>query len=988
MAAPNIYPLYLEAWKINRSNPLKSIEIANSILQMADESSDEEAKGLGFKILSVANIWISKNDLALQFAYQAIDIFEKLGLKKHIADVYYNLGANYSYVSDFKNALKSYYKCYDLNKELNDEIGMADGLNGIGTIYYRTNENEKALDTLHESKQLCEKHNNKDIYIKVLDGLGEACFNLKDYSNARIYYEKSASISKEIGNKQVESFALDGLARTYSELDNLNLAEKYFHESLQIRRAIGFKMGECFSLIHYATHLRKIKKFTEAIQSIENALDIAKNINFREIIYLSYLELAAIHESKNEFEKAYNWFKKYIEEKEKVQIERSEKIVRSMEIQQNLLRSENEKKLLETKARELEIFNQNLTLIEEIGKKIMSSLSADVIVKTVYEEVNKLMDAEGFGIGVFDKAKEAIVFPLYIEGNEIYKDVVYYLNDIRPACVCFKEKKEIILNHVESEIHQYVPNFKTPKVGKHVESLIYLPLVLNKKTLGVITVQSFKRNAYQFLHVNLLKNIAAYTAIAIENAGLYGKMEEIVEQRTRELKLSKQELELNLQHTKLTSELGKKISSSLDIGEIFNELHNSVSSMMPAECFGIRLLDEKKGVVVYRFEVENGKRDAEFIEVSLEDDDNYTVWCIKNNKEIFINDNLNEYSRYVSKIRVVAGEMPHSLLFVPMSVNQKVIGAVTVQSFSKNAYSQRHLDILRSLASFTAVALDKANVYKNLEMLVDERTQEVKKQKSIIEQKNKDMLDSIRYARRIQQAVCIDPEGFKKLFPDSFIYFRPKDIVSGDFYWFKEVNDWLLFAVADCTGHGVPGAFMSLICSELLNRVSTYHNVHKTSDCLNEIDRELKLMMNRSQEHSAHDGMDISLCAINKKTRMLQYSGAHRPLLHFRDGVLTEFKGNTRSIGGNLSENQTVPFTLHEHLLQPGDVLILTTDGYADQFGGENGKKLKFKNFKNLIQKHHNRPMKLLEKVIDVEFEVWKGNLEQVDDICIMGIRI
>lgn len=649
MADKNIYSLYNEAWKINRSNPLKSIEIANSILQMADELSDEEGKGLGFKILSVANVWISKNDLAQQFAYQAIDIFEKLGFKKHTADVYYNLGANYSYLSDFKNAIKSYYKCYEINKDLNDEIGMADGLNGIGTIYYRTNENEKALDTLLESKKLCEKHNNKDIYIKVLDGLGEACFNLKDYTNALNYYEKSASISKEIGNKQVESFALDGLARTHSELGNLNLAEKYFHESIQIRREIGFKMGECFSLIHYATHLRKAKKFSQAVQYLENALDIAQNINFREIIYLSYQELAAIHESKGEFDMAYNWFKKYIEEKEKVQIERSEKIVRSMEIQQNLLKSENEKKLLETKARELELFNHNLKLIEEIGKKIMSSLSVDVIVRTVYEEVNKLMKAEGFGIGVLDKTKEAIIFPLYIEGKDVFKDVIYDLNDMRPASICFKEKKEIILNNVESEIHQYVPNFKSPKVGKHVESLIYLPLVFNEKTLGVITVQSFQRNAYQFMHVNLLKNIAAYTAIAIENSGLYGKMEEIVEQRTHELIQSKKELELSLQHSKLTSELGKKISSSLDIGEIFNELHNSVSSMMPAECFGIRLLDEKKGVVVYRFEIENGQRDAEFLEVPLEDEDNYTVWCIKNNKEIFINDNLNEYSRYVKK---------------------------------------------------------------------------------------------------------------------------------------------------------------------------------------------------------------------------------------------------------------------------------------------------------------------------------------------------
>jgi serine phosphatase RsbU (regulator of sigma subunit) len=146
-------------------------------------------------------------------------------------------------------------------------------------------------------------------------------------------------------------------------------------------------------------------------------------------------------------------------------------------------------------------------------------------------------------------------------------------------------------------------------------------------------------------------------------------------------------------------------------------------------------------------------------------------------------------------------------------------------------------------------------------------------------------------------------------------------------------------------------------------------------------------MMFRSQEHAANDGMDIGLCALNKKNNILQFSGAHRPLIIIRDHQMSEHKGSPRSIGGHMDQ-EPIPFHCIEFPVKKGDVLILTSDGYSDQFGGEKGKKMKFKNFKNLLMKFHIRPMNLMEKVLDVEFEVWKGDLEQVDDVCVMGLRL
>lgn len=283
---------------------------------------------------------------------------------------------------------------------------------------------------------------------------------------------------------------------------------------------------------------------------------------------------------------------------------------------------------------------------------------------------------------------------------------------------------------------------------------------------------------------------------------------------------------------------------------------------------------------------------------------------------------------------------------------------------------------------------------------VRERTEEVVEQKNylevayreieaknvLVEQKNRDITDSINYALRIQKAILPLTENIRKALPHSFIMFRPKDIVSGDFYWFAEKDGKVLIAAADCTGHGVPGAFMSMIGNDQLNHIVIEKGMTDPSIILNELNKAIKRALKQTeQESETRDGMDIALLAIDLPNKKLQFAGANRPLILVRDRHLMETRADKVAIGGRTSDDYR--FTGHEVELQANDSIYIFSDGYADQFGGVTGKKFMTKNFKELLVRIHELPVSEQEKMLEVTMDQWRNDLEQVDDILVIGIR-
>ncbi|MEZ4722174.1 MAG: SpoIIE family protein phosphatase [Flavobacteriales bacterium] len=269
---------------------------------------------------------------------------------------------------------------------------------------------------------------------------------------------------------------------------------------------------------------------------------------------------------------------------------------------------------------------------------------------------------------------------------------------------------------------------------------------------------------------------------------------------------------------------------------------------------------------------------------------------------------------------------------------------------------------------------------------VETQRDEIQWQHTQLEEKNCEITDSITYAKRIQDAILPPLKEVKAALGDCFVLYKPKDIVAGDFYWLHQAGDQVIFAVADCTGHGVPGAMVSVVCHNALNRAVREFGFTKPSQIL---DKTLELVVQQFAKNEAEikDGMDIALCTWNRSTNDLQYAGANNPLWIVRQDAedVEEYKATKQPIGKYANP---VPYDNNELKLSPGDSLYVFSDGFPDQFGGINGKKLKSKAFKELLLAVNLRSMDEQRLAIDRHFEDWRGQHEQIDDVCVIGLRV
>ena len=311
-----------------------------------------------------------------------------------------------------------------------------------------------------------------------------------------------------------------------------------------------------------------------------------------------------------------------------------------------------------------------------------------------------------------------------------------------------------------------------------------------------------------------------------------------------------------------------------------------------------------------------------------------------------------------------------------------------------------------------AVIIISFIIYKSLKnsnkqkQLIEQQKFEVEQQKIIVDNKNKEITDSIIYARRIQQAILPPKEVLSKNLENGFILYKPKDVVSGDFYWMESSNintngaleKAVFLAAADCTGHGVPGAMVSVVCNNALNRAVREFKLTNPAEILDKV-RLLVIETFEKSEEEVNDGMDIALCSLtfqipsaelneSETVATLQYAGANNALYIVKTNdkeKLVEIKPNKQPIG---KVDNPEPFTQHTIKLQKGDTIYMFTDGFADQFGGKKGKKLMYKPFKNLLLSIQDKTMNEQKTMLEQYFEDWKGNLEQVDDVCVIGVRI
>ncbi|MBL0328065.1 MAG: tetratricopeptide repeat protein [Bacteroidetes bacterium] len=308
------------------------------------------------------------------------------------------------------------------------------------------------------------------------------------------------------------------------------------------------------------------------------------------------------------------------------------------------------------------------------------------------------------------------------------------------------------------------------------------------------------------------------------------------------------------------------------------------------------------------------------------------------------------------------------------------------ERFSRTIYAAIACGLVLLIIVFLVVRANRQRKKANEQLTISNNA--IRLQKEELENHKKEITDSINYAKRIQESILPPDAYWKNMLPDSFIFYRPKDIVSGDFYWIEQKNDSVCFAAVDCTGHGVPGALMSVVGFNLLTQAVNEMNLTIPSEILKHLDYGVtKTLRQSSDGKGVKDGMDLSLCSLNLKTNVLQYAGAFNSLYYISGGKFHEIKADKFPIGVNL-DGKVDEYTNHSISLQKGDCIYLFSDGYADQFGGPKGKKYKYNQLKELLHKIYLLPIDEQHQQLSRAFDAWKGDLEQVDDVVIIGVRV
>ncbi len=345
------------------------------------------------------------------------------------------------------------------------------------------------------------------------------------------------------------------------------------------------------------------------------------------------------------------------------------------------------------------------------------------------------------------------------------------------------------------------------------------------------------------------------------------------------------------------------------------------------------------------------------------------------------------------KVGVYEDENGHWLsAFTPIRTSKgEVIAILQCDSlfdeFIEEARSSILINIIISLLITSILVFFLVRAVRSILIEEDKLTQDLILSKKSLEEKNRDIMDSIHYAKTIQKAILPDQSKLLDILPQSFILFMPRDIVSGDFYWFKQIQEFTVIASVDCTGHGVPGAFMSMIGSVLLEDIIGKEQTTDPKVVLDALHAKVVHSLRQDRENTnSRDGMDIALCVIHQKSQKLCYAGACRPLVFIRDGEIQQIKADCFSIGGSMLARKK--YRSHDIDFKEGDQFYIFSDGYPDQFGGEKNKKYLTSRFRRFILSISHLEMSKQKKELEEEFYRWMGDAEQVDDVLVMGFKL
>ncbi len=1024
------------------------------LLRKLQSTDNDSLKVVYLNQIALANINLTKNDSAISYATRALRIAEKLRNKQAQMDSYLVIGKAYKAEKKFADALDNYNQAleratalgnkrlmanvnvemgflyqdwnvfnkseeffdnaYELHKELGDTEQMINNLNYKALSFYRAGDLEQALKEYQKQLELANKMGNNSTAVSALRNIANIYTQFNDYESALRYNLEILDIKKALGDSLGMSTYYNNIGSIYKKLDQNSQALQSFKQALELnktldkdpkdnvvimrnmgviyqtmrdyqsalkyfRGAMGIleKEKDVKEMARTANYITTIyyglEDYQNAVLYTQKAIDLSSQEDDKETLAKSYKRMSEIYQKQKNNRKALEYFQQYAAVKDDIiELER----VKQEQIKQQQLLVEKEEqqlknRLLEQEMKSLELEKKQLEADKKVKELALNEKNKDIelrnkeleVAKLEQKELEKARQVQQLLLDQARLATESRARELQISEQE--RELESKKREIQAKEL--KEKEEEI---GKMELSQQVKDLESQKLKS--ERLFYIVglglFVVLIAIIGVVLAQKTKSNK----------------VLASTNEELSTKNQQIEEQN-KQITEQALELERAYKDIKLISLIGQKITASLDIEAVTKTVYDYVGSLMPTTSLGLGIYKEDAQIIDFRGAIESGEIMPYHYDL-LSNENSLPVWAFNRRRQIMIGDFAEDYKDYVDwRPEMRTKGIMKSAVYIPLATEKRPIGVITVQSDKKDAYSNKDLTILQTLASYISIALDNAQAY------------------DIIKDKNKHITDSIRYAQTIQKAILPSKAKMDKVLKEHFVLYYPKDIVSGDFFWFMHIpadklpshvpdderKDKTYVAVVDCTGHGVPGAFMSMIGSTLLNDIISRSDVYAPAEILEFLHSSVVNEL-RQRESANDDGMDVCLCLIEEEGEgksKITYTGAKRPLYYMEKDtdVLREIKGTNKGIGGVMKKYR--PFTNESVILESGSMLYLSSDGLPDQNNSDN-RKLGSMKFKHTLQENSNMNLDEQKEALASILYKHMGDTPQRDDITVVGVKI
>ncbi|MES2284560.1 MAG: tetratricopeptide repeat protein [Bacteroidota bacterium] len=818
-------------------------------------------------------------------------------------------------------------------------IAKASALNNIGYVYKQKGDIPKALEWYKKGLKIREEIGDKYGIANSINNIGRIYNTQGDNNKAIECYYKSLKIQNDIGDKQGASISLNNIGLIYNNQGDIPNALEYYNKGLKLQDEVGDKQGVGISLHNIGNVYSTQGNFPKALECYHKSLKILEDVGDKKGIAILLSSLGILYK-----DKGVSFFEASLKE--------------------------------EYFGKALEFYNKGLKIREEIGDKdgIARSFNDIGFIYNVQAEQEQNPDSIN---SRFNKALEwnqkclniweEIGYKQGITNSLFNMSGIYWKRSNSPV-----EKKNslFLLNKAEEYCKSSLQTARELSYPEHIRNASER-LCLIYKRMGELAFASGNMglSAQKYKEAIQMQDLFKMTADKINDV----EMQKSILKKQMQFEFKNREGEAKTKQDKKDTEAKEEKQKQFFY---LSSVAGGFLLVVVFTLFGFRSYRQKQ-----RLNIE-----LEKLSIVASETDNGVIICGPNGTLEWVNTGMIRLLGYNLEEWKQQGKTLQEISHNP-NIKEKVEKSIG----SKQTVSYESLNISKDgrklwvHSTLTPILNEKGDIKKLV--VIDTDITERKQAENIIHEKNREITDSIHSAKRIQHALLASDTLLKKHLPEFFVLYKPKDIVSGDFYWANVIDNKFVIITADCTGHGVPGAFMSLLNISYLNEAIIEKRIDSPEKILEHVRSQIIHTLNpEGSEVESKDGMDAVLCIYDFKHLWLRFACANNPLWVIRNNDLIRFKPDKMPVGMHYGEQK--PFSINTLGLRKGDIVYTFTDGYADQFGGPKGKKFKYKALKDVLLSIQTKSMEEQKEILLATFEKWKGNLEQVDDVLIIGVRV